>query len=177
MTSNSKNTDVVDNDNNKVKLIKSTNDLWDKYYPSLISKTEKHSFLVDMVNGTLDIKCFQYYVIQDAIYLHHFADCLRRLSEKTNDIPSQNQLILFAEGAEYAELSLHNSFFKQWNIDVSGYMTTDQMPYTLLYTSYMKNIISSCTYEEGLAVLLPCFWVYGHVGEIMLELRKELNNR
>ena len=105
-----------------------------------------------------------------------------------------DRLVAFAKGAEEAELSLHNSFFRQWNIDTNTTTTTTspttsslsssnqqlnvllhpQMPNTLLYTSYMKQVITTRPYHEGLAVLLPCFWVYAHVGEIMLQLRIDL---
>ena len=51
------------------------------------------------------------------------------------------------------------------------------MPNTLLYTSYMMKIIATRPHAEGLAVLLPCFWVYMHVGKCMLKLREELGDR
>uniref|UniRef100_A0A7S1Y2N7 Thiaminase-2/PQQC domain-containing protein n=1 Tax=Grammatophora oceanica TaxID=210454 RepID=A0A7S1Y2N7_9STRA len=148
----------------------SVQSFWDDA-KSIIEATEKHPFLVDMVKGTLDMDAFRYYVVQDALYLHDFADCLRRLGAKADDPESMERLKDFAKGAEEAELSLHNSFFQEWNIGAEG---VDQMPHTLLYTSYMKRIVTTCSYAEGLACLLPCFWVYMHVGKVMLELRKGL---
>ena len=147
---------------------KTTKDLWDAA-SSMIAATEQHPFLVAMVDGTLSLPPFQYYVLQDALYLHDFADCLRRLG-RTPNISQADALRLeaFAKGAEEAELSLHNSFFREWNIDATG---VQQMPNTLLYTSYMKQIVVTRSYAEGLAVLLPCFWVYGHVGDLMLQRR------
>mmetsp|Transcript_9729 Transcript_9729/g.19446 ORF Transcript_9729/g.19446 Transcript_9729/m.19446 type:complete len:127 (+) Transcript_9729:488-868(+) len=50
------------------------------------------------------------------------------------------------------------------------------MPNTLLYTSYMSRIVATRCHAEGLAVLLPCFWVYMHVGKCMLKLREELGD-
>ena len=61
---------------------------------------------------------------------------------------------------------LHISFFKKWQIDATG---IDEKPHALLYTSYLLRVVSR-DYEEGLAVLLPCFWVYMHVGKCMLNL-------
>jgi len=51
------------------------------------------------------------------------------------------------------------------------------MPNALLYTSYMLRVINTSCHAEGLAVLLPCFWVYMHVGKCMLKLREELDDR
>ena len=144
---------------------------WEAAAP-LIAVTEKHPFLVAMVDGTLSEENFRYYVVQDALYLEQFADCLRILSNN-KDISREDSERLkdFAKGAEEAELSLHNSFFKEWNINAEG---AEEMPNCLLYTSYMKRIVATRPHAEGLAVLLPCFWVYMHVGQQMLELRKKL---
>jgi thiaminase (transcriptional activator TenA) len=153
---------------------KTTKDFWDEA-SSIITATEQHPFLVAMVAGTLSMPQFQYYVLQDALYLSDFADCLRRLG-RTPGIPETDasRLESFARGAEEAELSLHHSFFREWNIDASA--GKKQMPHTLLYTSYMKQIVVTRPYAEGLAVLLPCFWVYAHVGDQMLRLRTELGD-
>jgi len=146
---------------------------WDTAAP-LIAVTEKHPFLVAMVDGTLDMEAFRYYVVQDALYLNDFADSLRRLgSNKGIEKSDSERLESFAKGAEEAELSLHNSFFVQWDISAEG---TEQMPNSLLYTSYTKRIVATCCHAEGLAVLLPCFWVYMHVGKCMLKLREELGD-
>ena len=177
-------------------MVKTVEDLWNGDAYPIIEATERHPFLVAMVDGTLPIEQFQYYVIQDALYLNDFAYCLRHLGEKrrsmvTNDTESDcntdaDRLIAFAKGAEEAELSLHHSFFRQWNIDTSSLTSSSkkhqrkihpQMPNALLYTSYMKQVITTRPYAEGLAVLLPCFWVYAHVGEVMLQLRTELNHK
>jgi len=147
--------------------------MWNAAEP-LIKITENHPFLVAMVDGTLAEENFKYYVIQDALYLKDFAMGLRMLAQHpTNSEADSKRLEEFAGGAEIAEMELHNSFFKKWEIDASG---AKQMPNALLYTSYMLRIIKTCSHAEGLAVLLPCFWVYMHVGKCMLKLRDELGD-
>jgi len=142
---------------------------------SMIAVTEKHPFLVAMVDGTLQNENFKYYVIQDALYLEDFADCLRRLGESASSESDGKRLKEFATGAEEAEMQLHKSFFKQWDIpDDDG---AEQMPNTLLYTSYMKRVVATRSHAQGLSALLPCFWVYMHVGKCMLKLREELGDR
>jgi thiaminase (transcriptional activator TenA) len=137
----------------------------------MIAVTEKHPFLVAMVDGTLPEDNFRYYVVQDALYLQDFADCLRRLASTAPTPADATRLEAFARGAQEAEMSLHNKFFVEWNISAAG---AEQMPNCLLYTSYMKRIVATRSHAQGLAVLLPCFWVYMHVGKCMLRLRAEL---
>jgi thiaminase (transcriptional activator TenA) len=151
----------------------SAQSLWDAA-ASLITKTERHPFLVAMVDGSLDMNCFRYYVVQDALYLKDFAYCLRLLSKNDGvDATDAARLESFAKGAEEAEMSLHNSFFVEWQISTEG---IEQMPNCLLYTSYMQRIVATRCHAEGLAVLLPCFWVYMHVGKCMLKLRETLGD-
>jgi thiaminase/transcriptional activator TenA len=140
----------------------------------IISVTEKHPFLVAMVDGTLPMENFQYYVVQDALYLSDFAASLRLLSKNISITKEDSsRLEHFAKGAEEAEMVLHNSFFKEWGISADGIR---QMPNCLLYTSYMLRVVATRPHAEGLAVLLPCFWVYMHVGQVMLKLRAELGD-
>jgi thiaminase/transcriptional activator TenA len=141
---------------------------------SIITVTEKHPFLTAMVDGTLSKEKFVYYVLQDAIYLTDFADCLDRLSKKSTNPAHAKRLKELALGAEEDEKELHRSFFKKWEIDDEGGVRA--MPNTLLYTSYMLRVVSLNSYAEGLAVLLPCFWVYMHVGKEMLKLREKLGD-
>jgi len=155
---------------------------WDAAYP-MIAVTEHHPFLVSMVDGTLEEENFKYYVVQDALYLKEFADCLRRVGAKAPTPEDAKRLVDFAKGAEESEMELHHSFFKEWNIEApditSGTNSMDdpmqQMPNCLLYTSYMKRVVATESYAQGLAVLLPCFWVYMHVGHVMLKLRETLD--
>jgi thiaminase (transcriptional activator TenA) len=179
-------------------------DFWNAAKP-LITVTEKHPFLVAMVDGTLALENFRYYVIQDALYLQDFADCLCRLGDlasaqqqehqtptdkqskpkDNNDAPDETaddsslsqrhskRLHQFGDSVKQAEMELHKTFFQQWDISADG---VDQKPNTLLYTSYMKRIVATRPYGEGLATLLPCFWVYMHVGKCMLQLRDKLSD-
>jgi len=138
----------------------------------IINVTERHPFLVAMVDGTLPQPNFMYYVIQDSLYLKHFGDALRILSNSKESSEEDAELLKeLAIKIEEAEMCLHNSFFKKWQIDQTG---VEEMPNTLLYTSYMLRVVCTRDYSEGLAVLLPCFWVYMHVGHCMLKLREEL---
>lgn len=147
---------------------------WDAAAP-LISITERHPFLEAMVDGTLNQENFQYYAIQDGLYLTDFASCLHLLGDKMAELDAEKsqRLHQFGVGAEEDEKELHRTFFKQWNIDSSN---VKPMPNTLLYTSYLIRIVSTRPLAEGLSVLLPCFWVYHHVGKRMLELRDALGD-
>jgi thiaminase/transcriptional activator TenA len=147
--------------------------LWDGA-ASMIGITEKHEFLVSMVDGTLAEENFRYYVIQDALYLTDYAECFRILARNSGISQSDSdRLMAFAKGAEEDEKELHRSFFKDWKI--TGADEAKAMPNTLLYTSYLLQVCSTRSHAEGLAAMLPCMWIYWHVGKCMLALRGALN--
>ena len=154
----------------------SAQSFWDAAAP-LISVTEKHPFLVSMVDGSLNLDKFKYYAIQDAYYLTDFANCLGRLGDRIlaeeGNVELSKRLHQFGKTAEEDEKELHRSFFKQWNIDDTD---SQVMPNTLLYTSYMLRIVATRPIAEGLSVLLPCYWVYHYVGKCMLKLRDQLGD-
>lgn len=147
--------------------------LWDGA-ASMIGVTEKHEFLVSMVDGTLAEENFRYYVTQDALYLTDYAECFRILARNSGVSQSDSdRLMAFAKGAEEDEKELHRSFFKDWKI--TGADKAKAMPNTLLYTSYLLQVCSTRSHAEGLAAMLPCMWIYWHVGKCMLKLREELD--
>jgi len=134
-----------------------------------ISATETHPFLMAMLDGSLDMASFKYYILQDSHYLKLFGAALRLLSQSKSATPEDAKALQgFADGADFAERGLHDSFFKSWNCAVSD---ASPCPNNLLYTSYLTSVVATEGHAEGLAVLLPCFWVYMHVGQRLLEAR------
>lgn len=105
------------------------------------------------------------------MYLSDFADNLRRLGVSASSEKERKRLNEFSRGCDEFEKVLHNDFFVQWKISVED---SRQMPNTLLYTSYMKRVVTTRSHKQGLAALLPCYWVYLHIGKCMLKLREEL---
>jgi len=135
-----------------------------------IEASERHPFLLAMVDGTLPLEQFQYYVKQDSLYLIEYARALRLLADGADHPSSAAMLRAFADGAEQAEQGLHRGFMDGWGLDPGA--DVEPSPNTVLYTSYLLNVVGTMSHAEGLAALLPCFWVYMHVGHKMLEARK-----
>ncbi|GMH98273.1 hypothetical protein TrVE_jg12712 [Triparma verrucosa] len=146
-----------------------------------LAATEKHPFLLQMLDSSLPIPSFKHYVVQDAMYLTEFARCLRILSVKSPE-SLKKRFEDFAVGAEEAEMSLHKGYFDVWKIKpIIGVQNNeaeadaekvDFAPTTLMYTSWMLGICSAEDFAYGVASLLACFWVYQYMGEVMLKERQ-----
>ena len=57
----------------------------------------------------------------------------------------------------------------QLGIDPATLATTEMAPVTLAYTSYLLATVHGGSYAEGVAAVLPCYWIYARVGEELLE--------
>eukprot|EP01122_Echinamoeba_exundans_P013713 TRINITY_DN6027_c0_g1_i2.p1 TRINITY_DN6027_c0_g1~~TRINITY_DN6027_c0_g1_i2.p1 ORF type:complete len:410 (+),score=66.88 TRINITY_DN6027_c0_g1_i2:539-1768(+) len=137
----------------------------------LFQRILEHPFLQRLTSGTLEYEAFHRFIVQDALYLRHYGRGLaligarayssERISEK-NRFPTLVMLCDFAQGAIEAELSMHRTWLKQWQISIRE---EDMSPTCMLYTSYLISTAYDRPFEEAAAAYLPCFWIYHRVGQ------------
>lgn len=125
----------------------------------------QHPFVAGLTDGTLDEAAFQFYAIQDALYLRDFARGLALLAAKASD---DDTTVMFSEHAKTAlvvERDLHGSFFSQWGLAPQDVYRTPMAPNNVLYTSYLLRVAYERPFHEGLGAFLPCYWIYWEVGK------------
>lgn len=130
-------------------------------YNSIIT----HPFNQELMCGTLSTQRFEFYIKQDALYLMDFSKALSLIAARSDGASRIIDFIKFAEGAIVAERGLHEFYlnFYGTSLDV-GYA-----PACFTYTNYMLATASLRSYEEGVAALLPCFWIYREVGNFIFS--------
>ena len=129
-------------------------------------------FINELTSGTLDIDKFAYYLQQDAHYLEYFARALAIISAKTRDVDTMLDFIRFAEGAVVVERALHNSYFKEYNLEEREPVS----PACHHYIHYLQSTVYMADSVVGMAAVLPCFWIYKKVGDHILTLADTNNN-
>lgn len=125
----------------------------------------EHPFLAGLADGTLDEDAFRFYVVQDAHYLRAYA---RALSVAAARAPREGDIAMFARHAAEAievERSLHEGFFRDFGLDAGAVQATPVAPTNLAYTSYLLATAYGGSFPEGLAAVLPCYWIYWEVGK------------
>lgn len=78
---------------------------------------------------------------------------------------------MFAEhvlGIMAAEGSLHDTFFVDFGITRAEVEQTPLAPVNLAYTSYLLRQAYGGDYAELLGAVLPCYWIYREVGQMLL---------
>jgi thiaminase (transcriptional activator TenA) len=119
----------------------------------------------ELAAGTLHREKFQFYILQDSIYLEAYS---RALSIASSKAPDTDAMLEFANAASVAiqvERALHAGFFKQFNVTTDGRAQTEPSPTCLNYTNFLLTTAAVGNYAELVAAILPCFWVYWEVGQ------------
>lgn len=129
-----------------------------------------HPFLRGLTDGSLAEAAFSFYVIQDAHYLRGYA---RALSLVSAHAVRAAEIALFATHAAQAievERSLHEQLLAALGIDPVRTKQGDSAPMTAAYVDHLIAACATGSYAEGIAAVLPCYWIYAEVGQRLAEL-------
>lgn len=129
-------------------------------------------FIQELIEGTLPLEKFQYYLMQDSIYLEHFGRALAIIGSRANNIPDMLAFFRFAETTIIVENALHESYFKDFCI-----INRDSIqPACHHYAHFLKSTTALEAVEVGMAAVLPCFWIYKAVGDYIYQRQNGNNN-
>jgi thiaminase/transcriptional activator TenA len=142
-----------------------TTRLWSAAEPIYAAILE-HPFLTGLTDGSLPPAAFAYFLGQDAHYLRDYARALAVVGAKA---PTHADVGMFgrhaAETAE-VELALHTTVLPQLGVDAASLAPS---PTTTAYTSYLLATAYGGSFADGLAAVLPCYWIYLRVGQALVE--------
>jgi thiaminase/transcriptional activator TenA len=128
----------------------------------------EHPFVTGLTDGSLPMESFAYYVAQDAHYLRDYARALALVAAKAPDQPTVAMFAAHAQGAIEVESQLHAGFAHDLHPGYAAEFSAPVSPTTLAYTSYLLRVCSQGDFAQGLAAVLPCYWIYAEVGAALL---------
>ncbi|MBI3683559.1 MAG: TenA family protein, partial [Acidobacteria bacterium] len=136
---------------------------------SIYTKTLVHPFLTGLQDGSLPRRKFQFYLLQDALYLGVFSRVLNVLASKA---PRQEWAVSLGRDAIEAvdvERAMHRQILGSYGISPQQIANADMAPVNYAYTNHLMITAERGSFAEGLAAVLPCYWIYWEVGK---ELKK-----
>jgi thiaminase/transcriptional activator TenA len=139
---------------------KFTDLLWEKSLP-VFEKIVNHPFNQELRKGILDEQKFKVYIYQDSLYLADFAKALALTATRMQGSSHLLDFLRFAQNAILVEQVLHESYFKEYDIDLSS----GKAPGCFAYTNYLMAASAYESCEVAVAALLPCFWIYKQIGD------------
>jgi thiaminase/transcriptional activator TenA len=141
-----------------------TDQLWRDIAP-IYRKTLEHPYLKGLADGTLPRSRFDYYLTQDSHYLRAFAQALNVIASKA---PREDWAITLSKHSVEAlevERALHKTLLGNKQATA-----VEVAPSNYAYTSHLLAIAHRGTFAEGLAAVLPCYWIYWEVGKELKRL-------
>lgn len=135
---------------------------WERVAP-LYEKIISHPFNQELMDGSLSLNRFTYYIGQDAHYLMEFGRALAIIAGRLENPDSMLAFSRFATGAIVVERALHTGYFKLFGVK----KLQTPSPTTTLYTQFLLTKASLSSLEEAVAAVLPCFWIYKKVGDFI----------
>lgn len=126
----------------------------------------RHPFLKEMQNGSLPTQTFAFYLLQDAFYLGEFGRALEATASKAPKAEWRKLLMQHARESVQAEMELHRSILDDYGVSMEQRAEKmEPAPEAFAYTSFLVATACSRSFEESIAALLPCYWIYWEVGK------------
>ncbi len=129
----------------------------------------RHPFVRALGKGTLPLKKFKYYILQDARYLEELSKVFAAGATKAADSATALRFAQLVEETIVVERGLHESYGKRWNLTARDMRTTPLAPTNYAYCRHMRSVAQTGTLGETMTVALPCAWVYCEVGTHLLR--------
>lgn len=153
--------------------------LWAEVQPT-IRAIESLGFLNRLADGSLDARSFANYLLQDGLYLDGYAKALSLLAAKAGDRGESRFWANAAATAINVEESMHAALLADARLAparaslLGGAAAPTPSPTTLGYVSSLIATCATDSYAVGVASVLPCFWIYAHVGKVLVGRARHL---
>jgi thiaminase/transcriptional activator TenA len=129
-------------------------------------KALEHPFLTALSDGTLPREKFRFYLEQDLLYLREFSRLLLELAAKAPDPDHARTLARHASEAIAEEAALHASILGlRPQQERSAELAFRMAPTNLAYVNHLKAAAGRGPFLEGMAAVLPCYWIYMDAGK------------
>ncbi len=129
----------------------------------------EHAFVEGLGDGSLPEAAFKHYLVQDYIFLIHFARCYALGVYKAETVEEMRH----CQGAVSAildeELSLHIAYCRDWGLDEAAILKSAEDPSNVAYTRYVLDRGMAGDYVELLVALAPCAIGYAEIGQRLLS--------
>ncbi len=131
---------------------------------STYSAILRHPFVSGLADGSLDRSSFRFYLVQDGHYLQGFARALALLAARA-PAPGVTEMFTRHTAALFlVERSLHGGLLSELATTDGEMADAGPAPTTLAYTSYLITTCATGSFSDGIAAVLPCYWIYREVG-------------
>ena len=126
-----------------------------------------HPFVTGIGDGTLAVEKFQYFMLQDYLYLFDYARVFALGVVKARDPELMRTFAANVDAILGSEMKIHKAYMKRLGISEEQVFAVKPALDNLSYTNYMLSIASNGTPMEIVAAILACSWSYAEIGQAL----------
>ncbi len=127
----------------------------------------RHEFVRKLGDGTLPQACFQRYLVQDYLFLIHFARAYALAAYKSRDLEDIRQAAAGLHTIADTEMRLHVAFCESWGLTEADMAATPEAQQTMAYTRYVLEAGMAGDVLDLHVALAPCIVGYAEIGSML----------
>jgi thiaminase len=128
-----------------------------------------HDFVRGLGDGTLPERCFRHYLVQDYLFLIHFARAYALAAYKGR---YSRTALTTASAILDTEMGLHVAFCTDWGLDEAAMASAPEAPATLAYTRYVLERGWRAIYWICMSRWRPVCWAMPRSGWFWPPIRR-----
>ena len=124
----------------------------------------RHAFVRQLGRGDLPEACFKHYLVQDYIFLKHFARAYALAVFKSDALDDMRQAAGTLGALLNEEMSLHLRSCAGWGLDEAAILAAPEAAQNMAYTRFVLERGLSGDLLDLLTALAPCVVGYAEIG-------------
>ena len=129
-----------------------------------------HPFVTGIGDGSLPVEKFQYFMLQDYLYLFDYARVFALGVVKARDPELMRTFAASVESILNGEMKIHRAYMQLLGITEEQVFAVQPALDNLSYTHYMLSVANAGTPVEIVASILACSWSYAEIGQELAKL-------
>ena len=141
---------------------------WDEY--------TRHEFVHGIADGSLQLEAFRFYLVQDFLFLKHFARAYALAVYKADHLEDM-RAAAGSTAAILGETGVHLKYCAEWGLDEGDIIATPEAPETTAYTRFVLERGMAGDLLDLHVALSPCAVGYAEIGRLIVdEIGPKANN-
>ena len=129
-----------------------------------------HPFVAGIGDGTLPVEKFQYFMLQDYLYLFDYARVFALGVVKAREAALMRVFARNVDAILGGEMNIHRAYMERLGISEEQVLAVKPALDNLSYTHYMLSVAERGGPMEITASILACSWSYAEIGRALAEI-------
>jgi thiaminase/transcriptional activator TenA len=123
----------------------------------------RHPFVLQLASGNLPEACFRHYLVQDYLFLIHFARAWGLAVYKSDGIDEMRRAQRLVAATLDVEIGLHIEYCRGWGLSEASMASEPEAPATIAYTRFVLDRGLAGDRLDLEVALAPCIIGYAEI--------------